>query len=34
MPELSHPLGYPIIMGLIIFICTGLYIFFRRWNWL
>jgi magnesium transporter len=34
MPELSHPLGYPIIMGLIVFICTGLYVFFRRWNWL
>jgi magnesium transporter len=34
MPELSHPLGYPIIMGLIVFISTGLYVFFRRWHWL
>jgi magnesium transporter len=34
MPELSHPLGYPIVMGLIVFICVGLYVFFRRWNWL
>jgi magnesium transporter len=34
MPELSHPLGYPIILGLIVSICVSLYVCFRRWHWL
>jgi len=34
MPELSHPLGYPIVMGLIVSICVSLYVCFRRWHWL
>ena len=34
MPELSNPLGYPIVMGLIIVISVVLYVCFRRWNWL
>jgi len=34
MPELASPLGYPIVMGLIVSISVGLYLCFRRWNWL
>jgi magnesium transporter len=34
MPELSHPLGYPVVMGVTFLLCVALYAFFRRREWL
>ncbi len=34
MPELEWPLGYPLIMGLMLATCAFLYIRFRRAGWL
>ncbi|HEX9723403.1 MAG TPA: magnesium/cobalt transporter CorA [Vicinamibacteria bacterium] len=34
MPELRSPFGYPAVMGFILLVCSGLYIFFRRREWL
>jgi magnesium transporter len=34
MPELDWPLGYPLIMGLMIGVCAFLYIRFKRGGWL
>jgi magnesium transporter len=34
MPELDWPLGYPVIMGLMVGLCAFLYIRFKRAGWL
>ena len=34
MPELRHPFGYPIILGLMTLIVSGIYIWFRKKGWL
>ncbi len=34
MPELRWVYGYPVVMGLIVAICLGLYITFKRTKWL
>ena len=34
MPELRSPFGYPAVMGFMVLVCGGLYIFFRRQEWL
>ncbi len=34
MPELGWEVGYPLALGLMATICTGLYVFFRRVGWL
>lgn len=34
MPELRATYGYPAILGLMFTLCLGLYMFFRRQNWL
>ena len=34
MPELRSPYGYPITLGVILTICSGLYWRFRRTRWL
>jgi magnesium transporter len=34
MPELAWPLGYPFAIGLMIIIDIGLFLFFRRRNWI
>lgn len=34
MPELSWEYGYPMALGLIFMVCTGLYVTFTRNGWL
>jgi magnesium transporter len=34
MPELQATYGYPIVIGVILAICVGLYIRFKRLRWL
>ena len=34
MPELSHPLGYPILLGVMALCSVGLYVIFRTRKWL
>jgi magnesium transporter len=34
MPELRWTFGYPLVMGLVLVICVGLYVRFRRAGWL
>ena len=34
MPELHWSLGYPIVMGMMVGVCGGLYLHFRRSGWL
>jgi magnesium transporter len=34
MPELKWPLGYPLVIGLMLVICTVLYRYFKRVGWL
>lgn len=34
MPELHHPLGYPIVLGLMASVAAGIYFWFRRKGWL
>ena len=34
MPELSSRWGYPVILGVMVAACTGLFLFFRRRGWL
>ena len=34
MPELKSTLGYPLVMGFMLFVCSALYVFFRRRDWL
>ena len=34
MPELEWPLGYPLVIGLMLVICTVLYRYFKRVGWL
>jgi magnesium transporter len=34
MPELQARYGYPIVVGLILSICLGLYIRFKKLRWL
>ncbi len=34
MPELGWEVGYPLALGLMAVLCTGLYVFFRRVGWL
>jgi magnesium transporter len=34
MPELDWPIGYPLIMGMMLGVCTFLYLRFKRAGWL
>ncbi|HEY5547549.1 MAG TPA: CorA family divalent cation transporter [Gemmatimonadaceae bacterium] len=34
VPELRGPLGYAIVIGAMLAICLGLYVRFRKLNWL
>jgi magnesium transporter len=34
MPELRSPLGYPLVLLGMLVICTGMYVFFRKRDWL
>lgn len=34
MPELSWPLGYPLALGLMVAMCSALYLLFKRRGWL
>jgi magnesium transporter len=34
MPELDHPMGYPVVLILMAFITIGIYIWFKRKGWL
>jgi magnesium transporter len=34
MPELHWTFGYPLIMGLVVAACVGLFVGFRRSGWL
>ena len=34
MPELKQPWGYPLVLGMILSICGGLYWRFRRLGWI
>lgn len=34
MPELEAPYGYPIVVGVMLCLCVGLYVWFKRLRWL
>jgi len=34
MPELEWPFGYPLVVGVMLLLCVGLWIYFRRVGWL
>ena len=34
MPELHTPYGYPIVIGVMLLICVGLYVRFKKLRWL
>ncbi len=34
MPELRSPLGYPLVLSSMLVICTSMYVFFRKRDWL
>jgi magnesium transporter len=34
MPELRSPYGYPAVLGLMVGVCSAMYIFFRKQDWL
>jgi magnesium transporter len=34
MPELHAPYGYPIVVGVMLSLCLGLYVRFRKLRWL
>ena len=33
MPELKHPLAYPSVLGIMIIIASGMYLYFRKSGW-
>jgi magnesium transporter len=34
MPELQHPFGYPLVLIGMLVVCSGMYVFFRKRDWL
>jgi magnesium transporter len=34
MPELTSPLGYPVVLLVMLSVCVTLYLLFRRSGWL
>jgi magnesium transporter len=34
MPELKHPFGYPMVIGLMFFVCVAIYFFFKKKGWM
>jgi magnesium transporter len=34
MPELRSPWGYPLVLLGMVVICSGMYVFFRKQDWL
>jgi magnesium transporter len=33
MPELRHPFSYPIALGFMVLIGSGMYLYFRKTGW-
>jgi magnesium transporter len=34
MPELKHPAGYPVVIGLMILVTMVIYLWFKRKGWM